>query len=71
MEHTQPLTDCVQGAVSPEDKWLGREADPTPTSNAEVTKTFTPPYTLILCIMTCVTLYVSFMPGLKHPEPWT
>ena len=29
-----------------------------------------PPYTLILCITTYVTLHVSFMPGLKHPEPW-
>lgn len=71
VEHTQPLTDCVPSVVSPEVKWLGREADHTPTSDAEVTKTFNPPYTLILCITTCVNLYVSFMPALNHPEPWT
>ena len=56
------LTDCVPGAGA----WSWH----SPTAGAEVTKTSTPPYTLILCITKYVTLYVSFMPGLKHPEPW-
>jgi hypothetical protein len=48
LESTQLPIQCVQGALSPRVKRLGREADHLPTASAEVKKmwiyTSTPPY---------------------------
>jgi hypothetical protein len=45
---TEPRIQWVPGALSPEVKWPGREADHTPPSSAEVKKIWiyasTPPY---------------------------